>query len=113
MEVGELTMDSADLPVVADVFGGAQGVLGTEGLGDKRILIDFGHDRVSIMRSKGQLNRTGFETLPLRRLRDSLLALDVRVGGILAAYGRRPSSTRARRSASVTTRCVRHWRAAA
>jgi predicted aspartyl protease len=84
MEVGELTMDAADLPVVADVFGGAQGVLGTEGLGDKRILIDFGHDRVSIMRSKGQLNKAGFETLPLRRLRDHLLSLDVRVGGIRA-----------------------------
>lgn len=84
MEVGDLTMESADLPVVADVFGGAQGVLGTEGLGDKRILIDFGHDRVSIMRSKGQLTRTGFETLPLRHLRDSLLALDVRVGGVRA-----------------------------
>lgn len=82
MEVGDLTMDSTDLPVVADVFGGAQGVLGTEGLGDKRILIDFGRDRVSIMRSKGQLNKSGFETLPLRHLRDSLLALDVRVGGI-------------------------------
>lgn len=84
MQVGELVMDSTSLPIVADVFGGAQGVLGTEGLGDKRILIDFGHDRVSIMRSKGQLDRRGFETLPLRQLRDHLLALDVRVGGIRA-----------------------------
>jgi predicted aspartyl protease len=82
MQVGELFMDGTSLPVVADVFGGAQGVLGTEGLGDKRILIDFGHDRVSIMRSRGQLDRRGFETLPLRQLRDHLLALDVRVGGI-------------------------------
>jgi predicted aspartyl protease len=84
MEVGELSMDSTSLPIVADVFGGAEGVLGTEGLSDKRILIDFGHDRVSIMRSRGQLNRIGFETLPLRQLRDRLLALDVRVGGIRA-----------------------------
>jgi predicted aspartyl protease len=84
MEVGELSMDSTSMPVVADVFGGAQGVLGTEGLSDKRILIDFGRDRVSIMRSRGQLNRVGFETLPLRQLRDRLLALDVRVGGIRA-----------------------------
>ena len=82
MQVGELEMDSTSLPVVADVFGGAQGVLGTEGLSDKRILIDFGHDRVSIMRSKGPLEKRGFETLTLRQLRDHLLALDVRVGGI-------------------------------
>jgi predicted aspartyl protease len=83
MVVGDLSVDSTDLPVVADVFGGAQGVLGTEGLHDKRVFIDFGHDRVSIMRSKGQLDRkAGFEVLPLHQLRDQLLALDVRVGNI-------------------------------
>jgi predicted aspartyl protease len=83
MVVGDLTVDSTNLPVVADVFGGAQGVLGTEGLRDKRVLIDFGHDRVSIMRSRGQLERrSGFEILPLHQLRDQLLALDVRVGNI-------------------------------
>jgi hypothetical protein len=84
MDVGDLSIESTNLPVVADVFGGAQGVLGTEGLLDKRILIDFGHDRVSIVRSRGQLERHGYETLPLRKLRENLLALDVRVGGVQA-----------------------------
>lgn len=84
MEVGELSMDSTVLPIVADVFGGAQGVLGTEGLSDKRILIDFGRDRVMISRSRGALDRKGFATLPLRQLRDRLLALDVRVGNVRA-----------------------------
>lgn len=84
MEFGELSMPSATLPVVADVFGGAEGVLGTEGLADKRIVIDFGHDTVVIMRSKGELARTGFSTLPLRQLRDHLLALDVLVGNVRA-----------------------------
>jgi hypothetical protein len=82
MEVGELSMDSEVLPVVADVFGGAEGVLGTEGLSDKRILIDFGRDRVVIIRSRGPLDRAGFATLPLKGLRDHLLALDVLVGGV-------------------------------
>jgi predicted aspartyl protease len=84
MEVGDLSVDSTMLPIVADVFGGAQGVLGTEGLSDKRILIDFGRDRVVISRSHGGLDRSGFATLPLRQLRDHLLALDVRVGGVRA-----------------------------
>ena len=84
MEVGELSIDSTVLPIVADVFGGAQGVLGTEGLSDKRILIDFGRDRVIISRSRGPLDRNGFATLPLRQLRDHLLALDVRVGNVRA-----------------------------
>ena len=80
MQVGELLMSPSELPVVADVFGGAQGVLGTEGLSDKRILIDFVHDTVVIRRSRGDLEKTGFVTLPLRQLRDHLLALDVLVG---------------------------------
>ena len=84
MDVGELSMTSSVLPIVADVFGGAEGVLGTEGLSDKRILIDFGRDKVVIMRSKGELARVGFATLPLRPLRDHLLALDVLVGGVRA-----------------------------
>jgi predicted aspartyl protease len=85
MEVGELSMDSSVLPVVADVFGGAQGVLGTEGLSDKRIVIDFGQDRVVILRSKGGLGGgTGFATLPLRQLRDHLLALDIDVANVHA-----------------------------
>jgi hypothetical protein len=84
MQVGELWMDGATLPVVADVFGGAEGVLGTEGLSDKRIVIDFGRDKVVIIRSKGDIARAGFATLPLRQLRDRLLALDVMVGGVRA-----------------------------
>jgi predicted aspartyl protease len=84
IEWGDLSMDSTVLPVVADVFGGAQGVLGTEGLTDKRIVVDFGRDRVVISRSKGDLDRRGLTTLPLRQLRDHLLALDIRVGGIQA-----------------------------
>ena len=81
MQMGELFMSPSTLPVVADVFGGAQGVLGTEGLSDKRILIDFAHDTVVIRRSRGDLDKkTGLATLPLRQLRDHLLALDVMVG---------------------------------
>jgi len=64
LEVGELSIASTMLPIVADVFGGAEGVLGTEGLADKRILIDFAHDRVVISRSRGSLDKTGFATLP-------------------------------------------------
>jgi predicted aspartyl protease len=84
LEVGELSMDSTVLPIVADVFGGAQGVLGTEGLADKRILIDFGRDRVLISRSRGELDRHGVTTLPLRQLHEHLLALDVHVGDVRA-----------------------------
>ena len=84
LEVGDLTIEPVMLPIVADVFGGAQGVLGTEGLADKRILIDFGRDRVVISRSRGNLDKHDFATLPLHQLRQHLLSLDVRVGDVRA-----------------------------
>jgi hypothetical protein len=83
-EFGELSVDSTVLPVVADVFGGAEGVLGTEGLSDKRIKIDFAHDTVVILRSRGALDTAGVATLPLRQLRDHLLSLDIRVANVRA-----------------------------
>ena len=83
-EFGELSVDSTVLPIVADVFGGAEGVLGTEGLSDKRIRIDFAHDTVVILRSRGALDTTGVATLPLRQLRDHLLAMDIRVANVRA-----------------------------
>jgi predicted aspartyl protease len=83
MEVGDLLMGPSTLPIVADVFGGAEGVLGTEGLADKRIMIDFAHDWLDIRYSRGALPR-GLSNLPLRRLNKHLLALDVTVGGVKA-----------------------------
>ena len=56
-----------DLPVLADVFGGAQGVLGIEGLADKRIYADFTDDRLTITRSHGEHARVATSaTVPLR-----------------------------------------------
>jgi predicted aspartyl protease len=51
LEVGDLLLGPADLPVLADVFGGAQGVLGIEGLAEMRIYADFGRDQLIISRS--------------------------------------------------------------
>jgi Aspartyl protease len=82
--VGDLELRSKTLPIVSDAFGGAQGVLGTEGLQDKRIVIDFRHDRISIMRSHGERAEAGFVTVPVRIVGGLLLVADVRMGGITA-----------------------------
>jgi predicted aspartyl protease len=83
MEVGELYLGSSDLPVLSDVFGGAQGVLGIEGLADKRILADFTNDRLTITRSHGEIAPRGFVTVPLQIL-NGLLVATVRVGHVRA-----------------------------
>lgn len=82
--VGDLQIDSTMLPIVPDALGGAQGVLGTEGLLDKRIYIDFRHDRITIKRSHGLSARFGFVTVPVRVLPDHLLATTAYVGSIRA-----------------------------
>ncbi|HTD13216.1 MAG TPA: aspartyl protease family protein [Steroidobacteraceae bacterium] len=82
MEVGELLLGPTFLPVVADVFGGAQGVLGREGLAGMRIYADFGHDRLTITRSRNQHAGYDFTVIPLRVVHDGLLMADVLVGHV-------------------------------
>lgn len=48
-------------------------MLGTDGFSDKRIDIDFVHDRITIARSHGRSAPIGFVTLPLERSGPGLL----------------------------------------
>lgn len=80
--VGDLDVTSATLPIVADALGGAEGVLGTAGLSDKRIDIDFVHDRITIARSHGQSAPLGYITLPLERTGPGLLMVAGSVAGV-------------------------------
>jgi hypothetical protein len=84
LEVGELLLGPTDLPVLSDVFGGAQGVLGIEGLANKRIYADFTHDRLEIVRSHGEHARHDFTVVPLSQTDNGLLVADVRVGHVRA-----------------------------
>jgi len=82
LEIGDLYIDGAKLPIVPDVFGGAEGILGARGLGDKRIFIDFGHDRIHISRSHGQGAPNGFTTVPVKITSNQLLMFEIRIGNI-------------------------------
>jgi len=82
MDIGDLVLEPAYLPVVPDVFGGADGVLGNEGLRDKRIVIDFKNDSITVKRSKRERPGAGFETLPVRMMRDYLLVVNVVIGRV-------------------------------
>jgi predicted aspartyl protease len=84
MEVGALLIEPTTLPIVADVFGGAEGVLGREGMPDKRIFADFGRDVLVISRSHRERAPPGFAIVPLKVVHGGLLAADVLVGSIRA-----------------------------
>lgn len=84
MEVGDLLLASTELPIVADVFGGADGVVGREALPNKRIMADFLHDRLVIGLSHGEHAPVGFMTIHLQLTGIGLLAVNTRVGGVPA-----------------------------
>ena len=84
MEVGALLIQPSTLPIVADVFGGAEGVLGREGMPDKRIFADFGKDVLTISRSHREQAPAGFSIVPLRSVHGGLLATEVLIGSIRA-----------------------------
>jgi hypothetical protein len=88
LEFGELRIDHLKLPVVAAVFGGADGVLGSDGLRDKRIVIEFRRDRITVVRS----HRTPappnyavvpFKNDPLRGMRANITVGSVKAVGII------------------------------
>ena len=81
LEIGDFLMESRRLAIIPDALGGADGVLGIDGLADKRIHIDFRHDRITIMRSKNQRAGGGFTTIPVSLLQ-GLLVVDASMGGV-------------------------------
>lgn len=82
LEVGDLLLDDTKLPVIQDVFGGAEGVLGTEGLADKRIFIDFRNDEISILRSRRQDPPAGYRRIPVTLRHGRLLMFEIMLGGV-------------------------------
>jgi hypothetical protein len=82
MVVGDMSLKGTRLPVIADAFGGADGILGNEGLRDKRIYIDFVNDFVSIRLSRDEPTPEGFITIPITYGKDYLPVVDARVGRI-------------------------------
>jgi predicted aspartyl protease len=84
IEFGELVIENATLPIVADAFGGADGVLGGEGMKDKRIHIEFLKDRISIVRSHGAPAPADFSTVPFKYGVSRGMRIEVRVGPIRA-----------------------------
>jgi hypothetical protein len=84
LTVGDLAVDSPLLAIVPDALGGAEGILGSEGLKNKRILIDFHHDRIVITYSRDERAGRGFYTVPFKLVRDQLIVIDAIVGTVRA-----------------------------
>jgi hypothetical protein len=82
LEFGDLLVEPRRLPIVPDALGGAEGILGTDGLAGKRIHIDFRKDSITIMRSRNQRAASDYATIPVRFLHGRLLVVDAYLGGL-------------------------------
>jgi predicted aspartyl protease len=82
IEVGDLWLDSRHIAIVEDVFGGAEGVLGANGLSDKRVFIDFSNDEIAIQYSRRKTRPAGFARIPVRVRDGHLLMFEVWVAGV-------------------------------
>ena len=83
MQAGDLVVRDSDFPVVcAPPMECADGVLGVAGLKAERLLIDFQHDRVAILRSHRQGAPPGFLTVAATRLDGGLMAIPAKIGGV-------------------------------
>jgi predicted aspartyl protease len=79
--VGDVIVAPAILPIVSDALGGADGVLGTEGFADKRLYIDFRHDRITITYSRGNRASDDLLSIPLEQSNTGLVMVRAWVGG--------------------------------
>lgn len=82
LEYGDLLVEPRHLPIVPDALGGAEGVLGTDGLAGKRVHISFRKDSITIMRSKNERAGFGFSVIPVKFMRGRLLVVDAYLGGV-------------------------------
>lgn len=82
IKIGDLFLGDRNVAIVPDVFGGAEGVLGADGLSDKRIHIDFKNDEISIRRSTGVVRANGFTRVPVKLRAGHLLMFDVKLAGV-------------------------------
>jgi predicted aspartyl protease len=82
LTVGDVAVDSPTLPIVPDALGGAQGILGSEGLAGKRIFIDFRHDKIVITFSHNEKSGRDFVDVPFHSIRNTLVVVNAVIGDV-------------------------------
>ena len=80
--IGDLLVTGSRLPIIPDALGGAEGILGNEGLKDRRVYIDFRHDLIQITHSHNREAPPGFMTIPFKLERGRLLTVDAWTGRV-------------------------------
>jgi predicted aspartyl protease len=85
IQAGDMVVQNAQVPVVSSsIMAEADGILGVAGLRKERILVDFRRDRIVITRSSRSIDTDGFLRIRGNEVAGGLLAVNARIGGVLA-----------------------------
>lgn len=83
LRAGDLIIANSRFPVIeSPIMAGADGILGAAGLRNVTLLVDFRHNKVSIMRSHGESVPFGFTRVWATRLEGGLLSIPGEVGDV-------------------------------
>lgn len=86
LQAGDLIIKQLQMPVVeTSVMAGADGILGTAGLTDDRIIVDFQNNRVTISRSHGLSAVLNFLAVPARRVAGGVIMVPAQIGRVPVA----------------------------
>lgn len=80
--MGDMELRGKKLPIITDPLGGAEGILGSEGMQGKRIYIDFINDFIRINRSRSEPAPEKFITIPITFLHGNLLTINAMIGRV-------------------------------
>lgn len=83
LQAGDLTIAQSRMPVVdTSVMAGADGILGTAGLTEDRIIVDFQENRVTLSRSHGLSAVSNLLELPAERVVGGLIMVPAHIGRV-------------------------------
>jgi predicted aspartyl protease len=83
LDLGKITLSSLYVPLLEEQHMGAEGILGTDALQDRRVLLDFARNRVEVGASRDLGGNSGYEiVVQAKRRSGQLIMTDARIDGI-------------------------------
>jgi predicted aspartyl protease len=83
LDLGQLTLFGLQVPLLEEHHMGAEGILGTDALQNRRVLLDFAHNRMEIADARARGSNSGYEiVVQARRRSGQLIMTNARIDGI-------------------------------